>query len=217
MSSRLPTSALSRSVSSSIVSRNSCRASGVQSTSCWSRLVTDALIGGDRRAQVVGDGGEQRGAQLVRGGERARRLGLRLRARRARRDAASSLAKASRTRWSSLRIGPPASARTCSSSSSIVGGARLGALGNAVAARRLDPPAALGRWRTAAPSRPSDAAQAVEQGRAPVRSRRAAASASASARARAPSAARRAASATKRSRRRRRRGRRRARACSRPR
>ena len=44
MSSRLPTSALRRSDSSSIVTRNSCRASGVHSTSSWRRLVTDALI-----------------------------------------------------------------------------------------------------------------------------------------------------------------------------
>ena len=44
MSSRLPTSALRRSVSSSIVSRNSWRASGVQSTSRCSRLVTEALM-----------------------------------------------------------------------------------------------------------------------------------------------------------------------------
>ena len=44
MSSRLPTRWSSRSVSSSIVSRNSRVASGVQSTSRCSRLVTDALI-----------------------------------------------------------------------------------------------------------------------------------------------------------------------------
>ena len=44
MSSRLPTSALSRSLSSSIVSRNSVVASSVHSTSRCSRLVTDALI-----------------------------------------------------------------------------------------------------------------------------------------------------------------------------
>jgi hypothetical protein len=44
MSSRFPTSALSRSVSSSIVSRNSRRSAGAQSMSSWSRLVADALI-----------------------------------------------------------------------------------------------------------------------------------------------------------------------------
>ena len=44
MSSRFPTSELRRSLSSSIVSRNSRVASGVQSTSRCSRLVTDALI-----------------------------------------------------------------------------------------------------------------------------------------------------------------------------
>ena len=44
MSSRLPTRSSRRSVSSSMVPRNSRVASSVQSTSRWRRLVTDALI-----------------------------------------------------------------------------------------------------------------------------------------------------------------------------
>ena len=44
MSSRLPTSAVSRSVSSSIVRQNSVMASDGQSTSSASRLVTQALM-----------------------------------------------------------------------------------------------------------------------------------------------------------------------------
>jgi hypothetical protein len=56
-SSRFPTSAFKRSVSSSIVSRNSRRASGVHWTSCWSRLVTEALIAeiGVRRSCETAD------------------------------------------------------------------------------------------------------------------------------------------------------------------
>ena len=65
MSSRLPTSALSRSVSSSIVARNSspfvrCPVDVVLEQARHRRL--DA---GERRAQVVGDGREDRRAQLV--------------------------------------------------------------------------------------------------------------------------------------------------------
>ena len=72
MSSRLPTRAFSRSVSSSIVSRNSCRASGVQSTSSLEQARDRRLDRGERRAQVVRDGREDRGAELVRR-RRARR------------------------------------------------------------------------------------------------------------------------------------------------
>ncbi len=57
MSRRLPTSAFRRSASSSIVCRNSRRASGVQSTSSWSRLVTDAFTAeiGVRRSWDTAD------------------------------------------------------------------------------------------------------------------------------------------------------------------
>ena len=61
MSRRLPTRPSRRSVSSSIVARNSCRSASVQSTSSWSRLVDGRLDRGERRAQVVRDGREQRG------------------------------------------------------------------------------------------------------------------------------------------------------------
>ena len=52
--------------------------------------MTDALIAGERRAQIVGDGGEDRGAQLVRRGEGPGLggLGLELLERERRRDLA---------------------------------------------------------------------------------------------------------------------------------
>ena len=71
MASRLLTSSLSRSTSSSIVSWNSCVASGVHATSA-EQARHRRLDRRERRAQVVRHRGEQRGAQLVRLGEPGR-------------------------------------------------------------------------------------------------------------------------------------------------
>ena len=195
MSSRLPMSALSRSVSSSIVSRNSWRASGVQSTSRCSRLVTDALTAeiGVRRSWETAASSAARSSLAA---ERPPAVSASASSSPRWTEAASSLAKASSTRWSSLRIGPPVSASTCSASSSMVSllASGLSGMRSPLAASIRQPPSR--RWSTAAPSRPrtrqrpSSSAETVEE----PASRE---SASASARARAPSAALRAASATK--------------------
>ena len=65
MSSRLPTRRLSRSVSSSMVRRNSFVAAGVQATSRCMRLVTDALIDASGVRRSWRHGLEQRRAQRV--------------------------------------------------------------------------------------------------------------------------------------------------------
>ena len=80
MSSRLPTRAFRRSVSSSIVARNSCRASSGPVDVVLEEARHRRLDRGERRAEVVGDGREDRRPQLVGGGEAAgrRRLGLEL-------------------------------------------------------------------------------------------------------------------------------------------
>ena len=64
MSSRLSTSAASRSSDSSAAWSSSSRSSASRSTSRLRRLVTAALADGERGAEVVADGGEQRGAHL---------------------------------------------------------------------------------------------------------------------------------------------------------
>ena len=78
MSSRLPTRELRRSDSSSIVARNSRVSAGVH----WHVVLQQArdrrLDAGERRAQIVGDGGEDRRAQVARRGESPRLGGLRL-------------------------------------------------------------------------------------------------------------------------------------------
>ncbi len=65
MSRRLPTRLPRRSVSSSIVARNSAVSSGFHVTSSWRRLLTAALMRRQRRAQIVGHGWQDRRAQLV--------------------------------------------------------------------------------------------------------------------------------------------------------
>ena len=65
MSSRLPTRTLRRSVSSSIVARNSPVSSSVHATSCCRRLLTDGLDRCQRGAQVVRHRLQDGGAQLV--------------------------------------------------------------------------------------------------------------------------------------------------------
>ena len=108
---------------------------------------------GDRRAQVVRDGGEDRRAQLVRrrhgaGGldrqPRARRAPPRRRAPSRRRRAHALLAPQRRDR---------ARASTCASSRSSVARGGLRALGRAVAAGRVDPPAGRPRGGARRPRR----------------------------------------------------------------
>ena len=65
MSSRLPTRSLSRSASSSMVSRNSWVAAGVEVDVALQQARDRRLDRRQRRAQVVRHGREQRGAQLV--------------------------------------------------------------------------------------------------------------------------------------------------------
>ena len=126
--------------------------------------MTDALIAEMRRAQVVRDGGEERRAQLVRRGDRARRLGLRL-----------ELAEVDRGRElagegveHALVL---AADRRPGEREHVVGveldrgGARLGTLGNAVAARGLDPPAALVAVENRRSLEPEHAAEPVEHRR----------------------------------------------------
>ena len=76
MSSRLPTRALRRSVSSSIVSRNSCARLGRPVDVVLEQARDRRLDRRERRAEVVRDGREERGAQLVRRREGAGRRGL---------------------------------------------------------------------------------------------------------------------------------------------
>ena len=164
MSSRLPTSAFRRSVSSAIVSRNSRRASGVQSTSSWSRLVTDALIpaSGVRRSCETAERIAARSSFAAETTPAAFDLRLEL----------AELDRRRRAPWRTLRAragprresaGRRARARG-RASRSIVVVAGLRAVRDAAAARRLDPPAALRRG--AGPRRPrrQHAAQAVEHG-----------------------------------------------------
>ena len=108
MSSRLPTRALSRSVSSSMVSRNSCSVVGGPVDVVLQQARDRRLDRRERRAQVVRHGPEERGAQLRR--PRPARLGLgRLgsAAAAARAPAPSCAAKAWSTSWSSaVSVGP---------------------------------------------------------------------------------------------------------------
>ena len=72
MSSRLPTSSLSRSDSSSIVTRNSWRASRCPFDVLLEQARHRRLDSRERRAQVVRDGREDRCAKVARGGEDSR-------------------------------------------------------------------------------------------------------------------------------------------------
>ena len=119
MSSRLATTALRRSVSSSIVSRNSPRASGGQSTSSWSRLVTDALIAaiGVRRSCETADRIAARSSFAA---EIAPAASTSASSSPSSTEAWSSLTKASRTRSSSAPERAARDASTWSGSSEIV-------------------------------------------------------------------------------------------------
>ena len=155
MSSRLPTSALSRSVSSSIVSRNSLRASAAStSTSSLEQAGDRRLDRRERRAQVVRHRREQRGAQLVGLGEPRRRPRPRPAARRC-----STRRRELRGERLEDALGRrPRSGRPTSASTSLVverrpSSASSGVVGRAVAGRRLDRPAvAVARRSTATPS-----------------------------------------------------------------
>ena len=78
MSSRLPTRELRRSDSSSIVTRNSRGLCGRPLHVVLQQARDRGLDAGERRPQVVGDGGEDRRAQVARRGEGAGLGGLRL-------------------------------------------------------------------------------------------------------------------------------------------
>ncbi len=109
----------------------------------------------------MGDGGEERGAKLVGGGERARRAGLRL-----------ELAEVNGgCEFSGEGVEHAlilAADRAAGEREHVIGveldrgGARLGALGNAVAAGGFDPPAALLAVEDCRSFEPEDAAEAVE-------------------------------------------------------
>ena len=162
----------------------------------WSRLVTDALIDGERRAQVVRHRLQQRGAQLVGLGERGRPRPPRPASRARSSAAASWAANASSTRWSSAGEAAAARARaTCRRRARRRASASLGPVGAArPAAASTRQPSPSRREQRDAPSRPNVARSWLEQRRQRVVARRAAcrrarASASASARARAASRA----------------------------
>ena len=145
MSSRLPTRPLRRSVSSSIVARNS--AAPPRSIDVVLEQTRDrGLDRGERRAQVVRDGREDRGAQLVRGGEAPgrRRLCAELLGLRSTRPARR--ANASRTRRSSAARCPasPRGRARASASISTASVARPSGLGR-LAGGRLDAPAVARR------------------------------------------------------------------------
>ena len=188
-------SPFSRSVSSSIVFRNSLRASGLHSMSSWRRLVTEALMAeiGVRRSWETADRMAARSSLAAEAAPAASTSACRSPSST---EAVSSFRNASRMRSSSLRRGRPASARTCSSSRSIVREADSGLSG-----ARRPPDASIRhcsplRCSTAAPSRPRTLTRlstTTAAGAEPARR----ASASASARVCAASAVRRAASATK--------------------
>ena len=105
MSSRLPTRALSRSVSSSIVSEELVPRppASTRRPSC-SRLVDRRLDRRERRAQVVRDGRQDRRAQVARGGEGSALGRLRRELARAASDDVISRANASRIAVVGLRL-----------------------------------------------------------------------------------------------------------------
>ncbi len=154
MSSRSPTSLVSRSVSSSIVASNSACCSALQRHIALAQAADRRLDAGERRAQVVRHRLQQCGAQRVglrqRGGRRPPRRGaggdraLRRGGRRRRSARAGRRPRARRRRTTRRRS---SSRRSVSSASSGLSGADP--------SRRLHrPPVARRRRSTATPSRP---------------------------------------------------------------
>ena len=196
MSSRLPTSALRRSVSSSIVCEELLPRVRRPVDVVLEQARDRGLDRRDRRAQVVRDGGEERRAELVRRRQRARGLGLRLEL--AELDGGGELPRERLEHALVLAAQRRAGEREHVLVVELDRRSRgLGALGDAVAARGVDAPAALLAVEHRGALEPEHARSGRRARPRPGDEPARRASASASARARAPSAARRAASATK--------------------